>query len=48
MGVVLIDADGDVARVRLDYVVPRYCDTPCEFLWPRSDFLRGGSGSGTC
>lgn len=42
VGVVLIDADGDVARVRLDYVVPRYRDfTPGEFLWRRSDFLRG-------
>lgn len=42
VGVVLVDADGDVARVRLDYVVPRYRDfTPGEFLWRRSDFLRG-------
>ena len=42
VGVVLVDADGEVARVRLDYVVPRYRDfTPGEFLWRRSDFLRG-------
>jgi hypothetical protein len=41
VGVVLVDADGDLARVRLDYVVPRYRDfTPGEFLWRRSDFLR--------
>lgn len=41
VGVVLIDADGDVAQVRLDYVTPRYRDfTPGEFLWRRSDFLR--------
>jgi hypothetical protein len=42
VGVLLVDADGDLARVRLDYVVPRYRDfTPGEFLWRRSDFLRG-------
>ncbi|MFT4265557.1 MAG: hypothetical protein QM572_19420 [Nocardioides sp.] len=41
VGVVLIRADGDIARVVLDYVVPRYRDlTPGEFLWQRSDFLR--------
>ncbi|MEO9324740.1 hypothetical protein ABFT23_14695 [Nocardioides sp. C4-1] len=34
VGVVLIDADGDVAQVRLDYVTPRFRDfTPGEFVW---------------
>jgi len=41
VGVVLLDADGDVARIRLDYVVPAYRDfTPGEFVWRRSDILR--------
>lgn len=41
VGVVLLDQDGDVARIRLDYVTPRYRDfTPGEFLWRRSDILR--------
>jgi hypothetical protein len=42
VGVVLLDADGDIAQIKLDYVVPRYRDfTPGEFLWRKSDFLRG-------
>ena len=41
VGVVLLDADGDVARVRLDYVTQRFRDfTPGEFVWRRSDVLR--------
>lgn len=41
VGVVVVRADGDVARVRLDYVTPRYRDfTPGEFVWRRSDALR--------
>lgn len=41
VGVVLIDADGDVARVRLDYVTQRFRDfTPGEFVWKHSDALR--------
>ena len=41
VGVVLLDAEGDVARIRLDYVTPRFRDfTPGEFLWRRSDLLR--------
>ncbi|WP_134767499.1 YgjV family protein [Nocardioides sp. 1609] len=40
VGVVLLDADGDVARVRLDYVTPRYRDfTPGEFVWRDSGVL---------
>lgn len=40
VGVVLIDADGDTARVRLDYVTQRYRDfTPGEFVWRRSGVL---------
>ena len=40
VGVVLVDADGDVARVRLDYVTPRYRDfTPGEFVWRDSGVL---------
>jgi hypothetical protein len=42
VGVVLIDADGDVARVRLDYVTRRYRDfTPGEFVWRDSGVLTG-------
>ncbi|WP_193605489.1 GNAT family N-acetyltransferase [Nocardioides dongkuii] len=38
VGVVVVRPDGDVARVRLDYVTPRYRDfTPGEFVWRRSD-----------
>lgn len=40
VGVVLLDADGDVARVRLDYVTPRFRDfTPGEFVWRDSGVL---------
>ncbi len=41
VGVVVVERDGDVARIRLDYVTPRYRDfTPGEFVWRRSDLLR--------
>ena len=41
VGVVLLRADGDVARVQLDYVTPRYRDfSPGEFVWRRSGVLR--------
>ncbi|WP_244927523.1 hypothetical protein [Nocardioides sp. W7] len=41
VGVVVVRPDGDVARLRLDYVTPRYRDfTPGEFVWRRSDALR--------
>ncbi len=41
VGVVLLHADGDVARVQLDYVTPRYRDfSPGEFVWRRSGVLR--------
>ncbi len=41
VGVVLLDADGDVARLRLDYVMPKYRDfTPGEFVWRRSGVLK--------
>jgi hypothetical protein len=41
VGVVLLRADGDVARVHLDYVTPKYRDfSPGEFLWRRSGVLR--------
>jgi hypothetical protein len=40
VGVVLLDADRDIARIKLDYVTPRYRDfTPGEFLWRRSGVL---------
>lgn len=40
VGVVLLDADGDTARVRLDYVTPRYRDfSPGEFVWRHSGLL---------
>ena len=40
VGVVILHRDGDVARIRLDYVTPRYRDvTPGEFLWRRSGLL---------
>ena len=42
VGVVVLRRDGDVARVEVDYVTPRYRDfTPGEFVWRRSDLLRG-------
>jgi hypothetical protein len=41
VGVVVVRPDGDVARLRLDYVTPRWRDfTPGEFVWRRSDALR--------
>ncbi|WP_193609337.1 YgjV family protein [Nocardioides lijunqiniae] len=41
VGVVLLRADRDVARVELDYVTPRYRDfSPGEFVWRRSGVLR--------
>jgi len=41
VGVVVVRPDGDVARVRLDYVTPKYRDfTPGEFVWRRSGALR--------
>jgi hypothetical protein len=41
VGVVVIEGQGEVAHVRLDYVTPRYRDfTPGEFVWRRSDLLR--------
>lgn len=41
VGVMLVDADGDLARVRLDYVTPRFRDfSPGEFVWRRSGLLR--------
>ncbi|WP_148614616.1 YgjV family protein [Nocardioides rubriscoriae] len=40
VGVVLLDAEDDVARVRLDYVTPRFRDfTPGEFVWRDSGVL---------
>lgn len=42
VGVVLLEADGDTARVRLDYVTPRFRDfSPGEFVWRRSGMLSG-------
>jgi hypothetical protein len=41
VGVVLIRRDGDVARVLLDYVTPRFRDfSPGEFVWNRTPRLR--------
>jgi hypothetical protein len=41
VGVVLIRRDGDVARVQLDYVTPRFRDfSPGEFVWRRVPRLR--------
>ena len=41
VGVVLILADGNTARVLLDYVTPRFRDfSPGEFVWRRSGMLR--------
>ena len=40
VGVVALRAEGDVARIRLDYVTRRYRDlTPGEFVWRRSGLL---------
>jgi hypothetical protein len=42
VGVVLLRADGEVARVQLDYVTPRFRDfSPGEFVWRRSGVLHG-------
>lgn len=42
VGVVVLVRDGDVARILLDYVTPRYRDfTPGEFVWRRSGLLDG-------
>ncbi|MGY2704095.1 hypothetical protein [Nocardioides sp. HB32] len=42
VGVVVVHRDGDVARVVLDYVTPKYRDfTPGEFVWRRSGLLNG-------
>lgn len=41
VGVVLIRREGDVARVQLDYVTPRYRDfSPGEFVWRGAPQLR--------
>lgn len=41
VGVVVVRRDGDLARLRLDYVTPRYRDhTPGEFVFRRSGALR--------
>jgi hypothetical protein len=40
VGVVLLCAEGELARVRLDYVTPRFRDfSPGEFVWRRSGVL---------
>ncbi|GAA4366756.1 hypothetical protein [Nocardioides caricicola] len=37
VGVVIVTCEGDTARIRLDYVTPRYRDfSPGEFVWRRS------------
>lgn len=42
VGVVIVTRDGDVGRIRLDYVTPKYRDfTPGEFVWRRSGLLNG-------
>ncbi len=41
VGVVVIEPDGDIARVRLDYVSAKYRDfSPGEFVWRHSGLLR--------
>jgi hypothetical protein len=41
VGVVLIRREGEVARVQLDYVTPRFRDfSPGEFVWRRTPRLR--------
>ncbi|MCM0622582.1 hypothetical protein [Nocardioides bruguierae] len=41
VGLVVLRRDGDVARLRLDHVTPRYRDfTPGEFVFRRSEVLR--------
>lgn len=42
VGVVVLEVDGPIARVQLDYVTPRYRDfSPGSFVWRSSDVLRG-------
>jgi len=42
VGVVIVRRDGDIARVLLDHVTPKYRDfTPGEFVWRRSGMLNG-------
>lgn len=42
VGVVIVQRDGDIARVLLDHVTPKYRDfTPGEFVWRRSGMLNG-------
>jgi hypothetical protein len=42
VGVVVIEAEGETAHVKLDYVTPRYRDfSPGEFVWRRSELLKG-------
>lgn len=42
VGVVVLARDGATARIRLDYVTPKYRDfTPGEFVWRRSGLLNG-------
>jgi hypothetical protein len=42
VGVVIVTREDDTARIRLDYVTPRYRDfTPGEFVWRRSGLLNG-------
>lgn len=41
VGVVVIEAEGETAQVRLDYVTPRFRDfTPGKFVWRQSGLLR--------
>jgi len=41
VGVVVMEAEGSTAKVRLDYVTPRYRDfSPGEFVWRQSGLLR--------
>ena len=41
VGVVLVRREGDVAKVQLDYVTPRFRDfSPGEFVWRRAPRLR--------
>jgi hypothetical protein len=41
VGMVLLRPDGDIARVELDYVTPKYRDfAPGEFVWRRSGVLK--------
>ena len=41
VGVVLVHAEGDIARVQLDYVTQRFRDfSPGEFVWRRTESLK--------